>query len=106
MTGLIRQQIGIAKRQPRKALQEAEGEHSDPNQVPKFEDDELLAAYEAHTSVHDSLFRTYAQVNRLWKWWEELLKQNPEKEEILKQYITKCGDFRLLLNSAVTWRPL
>ncbi|VDL82369.1 unnamed protein product [Nippostrongylus brasiliensis] len=106
MSGIIRQQIGIAKRQLRKALQEAEGEHSDPNLVPKFKDDELLAAYEAHTSVHDSLFRTYARVSRLWKQWEELLKQNPEEEEILKQYITKYGDFRLLLNSAVSVRYL
>ncbi|VDL82368.1 unnamed protein product [Nippostrongylus brasiliensis] len=80
MSGIIRQQIGIAKRQLRQALQEAE----------------------AHTSVHDSLFRAYARVNRLWKQREELLKQNPDEEEILKQYITKYGDSRLLLNSAVS----
>ncbi|VDL78197.1 unnamed protein product [Nippostrongylus brasiliensis] len=49
MSGIVRQQVGIVKRQLRKTLQEAEGKHSDPNQAPKFKDDELLAAYEAHT---------------------------------------------------------
>ncbi|VDL77601.1 unnamed protein product [Nippostrongylus brasiliensis] len=103
MSGIIRQQIGITKRQLRKALQEAESEHFDPDQVQKLKDDELLATYEAHTCAHlHLLFRIYARLNRLWKQWEELTKGNSKEDEVLKQYVTKYGDFRLLLNNAVS----
>ncbi|KAK5976943.1 Tas retrotransposon peptidase A16, partial [Trichostrongylus colubriformis] len=102
MSGIIRQQIGIAKRQLLKALQDAEKEHAEQDQIQQSTNDDILAIYEGQTSTHDYLYRTYARVDRLWKQWIELIQGNPEEEAILQKYITKYGDFRLLLNDAIS----
>ncbi|ETN87136.1 hypothetical protein NECAME_01295 [Necator americanus] len=99
---ILRQQIGIAKRQLRKALEESQTEHAEEAQIQQLKDDDILAAYEEHTSAHDSLHRVYSRLDRVRKQWQGLLRTNLEEEDILQQYITKYGDFRLLLNDAVS----
>uniref|UniRef100_A0A183GGN1 ATP-dependent DNA helicase n=1 Tax=Heligmosomoides polygyrus TaxID=6339 RepID=A0A183GGN1_HELPZ len=81
MSGTIRQQIGITKRQIRKTLQEAQREEVQPTQLQNLNDDDLLNAYEGHTSAHDSLYRVYSRMNRLWSKWKKLIETNPEEEE-------------------------
>ncbi|KAK6740891.1 hypothetical protein RB195_009005 [Necator americanus] len=83
MSGILRQQIGIAKRQLREALEEVQTEHTEEAQIQQLKDDDILAAYEEHTSSHDSLYRVYSRLGRLWKQWQSLLRTKQEEEDIL-----------------------
>ncbi|KAK5985335.1 hypothetical protein GCK32_021813 [Trichostrongylus colubriformis] len=102
MSGIIRQQIGIAKRQIIAALQEEERERIDIRQIPQLSDDDLLNEYERHTSAHDSIYRAYSRLDRLWKQWQLLIIANPEEDTLLQKYINKYGDFQEILENAVS----
>ncbi|VDO27560.1 unnamed protein product [Haemonchus placei] len=91
----------LVKRQLRTALSEAEREHVQKSQISQLSDDDLLNEYERHTSTHDSIYRAYSRLQRLWKQWQLIISANPEEEEILQNYVSKYGDFQDILKEAV-----